>query len=210
MTVTPSDIISNADFLRARPRLEREAMQNATARRARLGAHLTLLFENHATVRWQVQEMCRVENIVGAAAIQHELDTYNALLPTGAADGSAELSATLLIEYTNEVERDLALRALVGLHEHLYIDVETGEGPPGATLTRALARFDGEQFNGERVSAVQFVRFPLSAAMRCAFGDLSRHVSLSCTHSAHPATLELKPALRGALVEDLAATFFSA
>lgn len=208
MTVTQADLLSNADFIKARPRLEQEAMANASARRVRLGDHLTLLFENHTTVLWQVQEMCRVENIVGVAAIQHELDTYNALLPSAAADGSAELSATLLIEYTDEAERDVALRALVGLHEHLYIDVETGERADQRRV-RTLARFDGEQFNAERVSAVQFVRFPLSPAARRAFGELSRHVSLVCTHPAHPAELEMKPALRGALVEDLPDTIFS-
>ena len=205
MTVLASDLLSIDEFLKARPRLEREAIENASARRVRLGAHLTFLFENRTTVRWQVQEMCRVENIVAPAAIQHELDTYNALLPSTAADGSAELSATLLIEYTDEAERGIALRALIGLHQALFLDVQTGflDVQPGDSVERALARFDGEQFNAERVSAVQFVRFPLSAAARKAFGDLSRRVSLVCTHPAHPAELALPPAFRGAIVGDL-------
>ena len=198
MTVTAADLLSNAEFVRARPRLEREAIANASARRVRLGDHLTFLFENAASVRWQVQEMCRVENIVAADAVQHELDTYNALLPSLSPGGSAELSATLLIEYTDEAERAIALRQLVGLHEHLHIEVD---GPNG--IERTAARFDGEQFNDQRVSAVQFVRFPLSPTGLRGLADLSRPASLVCTHPAHPAVVQLAPGVRGALIEDL-------
>lgn len=195
MNVTPADLLPNAEFVRQRPRLEREAIENASVRRARLGDHLTFLFENAHTVRWQVQEMCRVENIVSPAAVQHELDTYNALLPSTRPDGGAELSATLLIEYTDERERDVALRQLVGLQHHVFIELG-GE--------RYAATFDGEQFNAERVSAVQFVRFRISATGRRALGELGTPAALVCTHPALPARTPLAPVTRGALVGDLA------
>lgn len=198
MTVQPKDLLPNPEFVAQRPRLQREALENSAARRVRLGDRLMFLFENTVSVRWQVQEMCRVENIVAPAAIQHELDTYNALLPSTAPDGSAELSATLLIEYPDPAERDVALRALVGLHEHLYLEVETAAGPE-----RSPARFDGEQFNDQRVSSVQFVRFPLSPAARRAFGELARPATLVCSHPFLPTRTALAPGVRGAIVGDL-------
>lgn len=195
MTVRPADLLPNATFVAQRPRLEREAIENASLRRVRLGEHLMFLFENTVSVRWQVQEMCRVEGIVDPVAVQHELDTYNALLPSVAADGSVELSATLMIQYTDDAERDVAMRALVGLHDHVYIEI-AGERYP--------ARFDDEQFNETRVSAVQFVRFPLPAAARRALGELSTPARLVCTHPALPVEAKLSPVCRGALVGDLA------
>ena len=90
----PADILPNAEFVAHRPRLERELLQVKEARRVAVGPSFTLLFENRATVRWQIQEMCRVEKITDPAAIQHELDTYNGLLPR-----TDELSASLLVEY---------------------------------------------------------------------------------------------------------------
>lgn len=195
MTIALDRVLSNAEYVRQRPRLEREAIDNAAVRRVRVGPHLTFLFENRVSVLWQVQEMCRVEGITAPEAVQHELDTYNALLPTVAADGAVELSATLLVEYTDEAERAVALRALVGLHEHVFLDVDGQRWP---------ARFDGEQFNAERISSVQFVRFPLPAAAARALGELARPVRLLCTHPAHPAEVTLQPVVRGALVGDLA------
>ncbi len=194
MTVRPADLLPNAEFVSQRPWLERAAIENASVRRIKVGDHLLFLFENRVSVTWQVQEMCRVESISSPAAIQHELDTYNALLPSVAADGSAELSATLMIQYTDEQERDIALHALVGMHEHVYIEI-AGERYP--------ARFDNEQFNDTRVSAVQFVRFPLPAKARREFGDLSKPAALVCTHPALSDRATISPVCRGALIGDL-------
>ncbi len=194
MTLLRGDLLDNAAFIARRKPLETEAIANAAARRVRLGAHLTFLFENRVSVRWQVQEMCRVENIVAPAAVQHELDTYNALLPSLSPDGSAELSATLLIEYRDEAERDLALRALVGLQSHVFLRVAGVDHP---------ARLDGEQYNADRVSAVQFVRFPIRAEAWRAFTTLAGPVALVCTHPAHAAEVALGAAFRGAILEDL-------
>ncbi len=193
MTVTAADILPIPEFLRLKPLLARESLANSGARRVKLGGHLLFLFENEGTVRWQVQEMCRVENIVSPAGIQHELDTYNALLPSRTPTG-VELSATLLVQYTDEAERNVAVRALLGLHEHVFIEVDG---------RRYLASFDGEQFNTERISAVQFVRFPLPQQAFSAFADLSRCARLLCTHPAHPAEVALPAGFRGAIVEDL-------
>lgn len=183
-----AEILSNPDFVKARPAREREAIAAAMVRRVGVGPNLTFLFENRVSVLWQIQEMCRVEHIEGAA-VQHEIDTYGALLP-----GPSDLSATLLIEYPEPAERDVMLRRLVGLHEHVFLDVGG---------VRVAARFDGEQFNTERVSSVQFVRFPLTPSQRAVFFDLARPVALVVDHAAYAARVPLPAPCRGALAQDL-------
>jgi hypothetical protein len=188
--VLRTQLLSNADFVAQRPRLERVHSSVKEQRRLKLGDAMVLLFENQATVIWQVQEMCRVENIGAEAAIQHELDTYNALLP-----GHSELSATLLIGYADPEERNRRLRELRGLHLHLHLNIE-GAGS-------ASARFDAEQFNEERVSSVQFLRIPLSPAQRAGLLDFGKKATFVVDHPAYTVEVPLPAALRGALVEDL-------
>jgi hypothetical protein len=188
-----ADILPIAEFKAVRGRLERELLEVKAARRIALGEHMSLLFENRETCRWQIQEMCRVEGITAPTAVQHELDTYNALLP-----GRGELSATLLIEYVRPAEREVALRGLVGLHEHLWLEIARQEPIHG--------RLDVEQFSDERISSVQFLRFNLNEAQIIAFHDHRVEAAITCTHPAYPARAVLRGASRGALAEDLAST----
>lgn len=183
------EVVPTEEFVRTRGAREREAIHAAMVRRVAVGPNLTLLFENRTSVLWQIQEMCRVEQIRVDAAVQHEIDTYAALLP-----GPYELSATLLVEYPEPVERDTMLRRLVGLHTHLFLEL-LGERIP--------ARFDGEQFNEERISSVQFLRVPLTAAQRAALFDLSRPARIGVDHPAYSALVELPAPTRGALAQDL-------
>ena len=179
-------------LFRSRPRLERELLQVKEARRVAVGPSFTLLFENRATVRWQIQEMCRVEKITDPAAIQHELDTYNGLLPR-----TDELSATLLVEYDEPSERARMLTALRGLHDHLRLEVD------GSAVR---TQFDADQYNTDRISSVQFIRFALTSEQADAFCDLRRSAAIVVDHPACAARTELKGAVRGALVEDLLET----
>ena len=188
--VLRSALLGNAEFVGQRPRLEQQQMLIKEQRRLKLGDAMVLLFENQATVAWQVQEMCRVENITADAAIQHELDTYNALLP-----GHSELSATLLIGFADPEERDRRLRELRGLHQHLHLQLE-GAGA-------AAARFDAEQFNEQRISSVQFLRIPLSAEQRAVLLDFGKKATFVVDHPSYAVQVPLPAALRGALVEDL-------
>ncbi len=190
--ITLDDVPSAADFAARRPGMEREVLESKRARRVALGPHFTLLFENRVTLLWQVLEMCRVEHITRPDAIQHEIDTYAALLP-----GPRELSATLLLEYTDEAQRGRQLRALVGLHQHLWLDL----GPAG----RAPGLFDQAQFNEVRVASVHFVRFPLSEPQFAALANLADPAGLACSHPAYPHAAPLPSAARAALVEDLRA-----
>ena len=118
-------------------------------RRVRVGGHLTFLFENHDTVRYQIQEMIRIERIVKPAEIAHEVETYNELIPA-----AGELCASLLVEYEEPAERDVRLRELVGLENHIWLAV--------GDLTRAKASFDNRQTSTQRISSVQYVKFRLT------------------------------------------------
>jgi hypothetical protein len=124
-------------------------------RRIRVGGHLTLLFENRETVRYQIQEMARIERMVKPDDIRREVETYNELIPA-----KGELSASLLIEYATPEERDVRLRELLGLEKHLWL-VTGGVASP--------ARFDDRQISSDRLSAVQYVKFALTPAQVASF-----------------------------------------
>ena len=127
-------------------------------RRIAVGPHLTYLFENTETVRWQVQEMMRIERIVRARDIEHELQTYNELL-----GAPGELGCTLLIEIETPEERAVKLRAWLDLPKHLYARLEDGE--------KVYAVFDARQVGEDRVSAVQYLRFPVGGRAPIALGS---------------------------------------
>jgi hypothetical protein len=145
--VKANEILAYPDYGRVRQRLRPLFIAEKSRRRITLAEHLMFLFENDRTVWYQIEEMLLAEKIADATAIQHEMDTYNELLP-----GGGELSATLMIEYGDSAQRDVALRELLGIDRHLWITVESRRIP---------ARFDIRQMNTERVSSVQFVRFPI-------------------------------------------------
>lgn len=151
------------------------------ARRVHLGAELTLLFENADTVRYQIQEMMRVERMVRESDIRHELETYNELL-----GGAGELGATLLIEIDDPRRREEVLPRWLDLPRRIYLALPGGE--------RAFARVDERQIGESRVSAVQYLRFRTGGATPLGLGtdfpELACEVALSAEQ-------------RAALTEDL-------
>ncbi|MEK7704696.1 MAG: DUF3501 family protein [Myxococcota bacterium] len=126
-------------------------------RRIHVGAHLTFLFENADTVRYQIQEMMRAEQMVKEADIRHELDTYNELL-----GGTGELGCTLLIEIETAKERDEKLRAWRTLPQHLYARLADG--------TRVRPTFDARQLDDERLSSVQYLKLDTHGQVTIALG----------------------------------------
>ena len=148
-----SEIANIADYELERAALRPRMMALKDRRRVRVGEHLTFLFENRETVRYQIQEMMRIERIVDLAAIRHEVETYNELIPP-----PGGLSACLLIEYASAEERDQKLRELLGLEDHVFLAV--------AGLPSSKAVFDARQIASERLSAVQYIRFDLTAEQR--------------------------------------------
>lgn len=166
-----------------RPAIRASAMAAKNRRRVHLGGHLTFLFENHETMRYQVLEMVRAERIVRESAIRHEIETYNDLL-----GGPGEIGATLLLEFDDPAERDRRLVEWRGLVERLYLRCEGGR--------KAYAVFDARQVGDDRLSSVQYLRFDTGGETPLAVG------------SDFPA-LTLEAALtddqRRALAEDLSA-----
>jgi hypothetical protein len=190
--VTLKEILPFEQYEIMRPRLRPLFIAEKDRRRLAVSEHLTLLFENGQTVWYQIQEMIRTERIAEEAAIRHEIDTYNELLPR-----PNELSATMLIEYPEAASRDAALKALVGLERHLWIRLDN---------RRERARFDQRQMSSERISAVQFVRFPLGGLDSeefLALADAGKAV-IEADHPKLQARHELNGTLARNLAQDLA------
>src|SRR5579872_5216030 len=142
-----------------RPILRPLFIHEKSRRRLVVGDHLTLLFENAQSVWYQIEEMLRVERIKDGDAIKHEVDTYNELIPR-----EDELSATMLIEYPDAAERDLALKGLLGLERHFRLLAD------GRAVSPIFA---GTQIGEDAISSVQFVRFPLPRGFGANFVELA-------------------------------------
>ena len=190
--ITMDDILPLADYERVRPMLRPLLIHEKERRRLGLGSHLTFIFENAQTEWYQVEEMIRSERMTDRAAIQHEIDTYNELIP-----GPSELVATLLIEYAEAAEREAALRRLVGLERHLWLVLGAKKIP---------ASFDDRQMSTEKISAVQFVRFSLEGVSGPQLLELARkgEAAIVADHPSLAARGEISGLLASSLAEDLA------
>jgi len=158
-------------------------------RRVALGPNMTVLFENHDSVLFQVQEMLRTERITSEKAIEHELDTYNELIP-----GNAELSATIFIEYPEREERERMLVALAGVEDDFYL-VAGGE--------RCAVVPDTRGTDPSRTMAVQYVKFTLGQAAIEAIRAARGPVALGVAHPAYSAEVELGRETLASLSEDV-------
>jgi hypothetical protein len=180
--VTREEIIDYVTYEEGRDKFRDQVLEAKLPRRIHVGQYLTLLFENHLTVQYQVQEMIRAERIVKEADIRHEIDTYNELLGT-----NGELGCTLLIEIDDPQVRNVKLREWWQLPEKIYVVLEDG--------SRVWATFDERQRGGDRVSSVQFLKFNTQGQVPVALG-----VDLSTLNT----ETKLTDAQRAALKEDLA------
>lgn len=189
--ITSNEILSLRDYERVRACLRPLFIHEKDNRRLAVGPHLTLLFENAQTVWYQVQEMIRTERHETPEAIQHEIETYNELLP-----GPGELAATMLIEYPDAAHRDVALRRLLGLENHLWFVI-------GDRRERAV--FDTRQMTTDRISSVQFVRFPVGRIDRDDFLEKAQAdaVAVEVDHPSLAARAVLSGSIARALSEDL-------
>src|SRR3954469_2971308 len=166
-------------------------MEHKKRRTVHLGAHLTPLFEDELTIRYQVQEMLRIERIFEDHGIQHELDAYNPLVPDG-----SNWKATMLIEYPDAAERKRMLERLKGIEARVWVQVK------GFERVRAIADEDLERENEEKTSSVHFLRFELAAPMRKAVRE-GAAVTVGVDHPQYSATAELAAEVRAALAADV-------
>lgn len=181
MAITRESLLTLEAYVKARPALRADVIKHKKIRNVQLGNHVSLLFEDELTLRYQVQEMLRIEKIFEEEGIQSELDAYNPLVPDG-----SNFKATMLIEYTNEVERKAALAKLIGIEDRLFIQVE------GQARVYAIADEDLERENEEKTSAVHFVRFELTQSMKDALKG-GAQMMIGCDHPNYPAHLEELP-----------------
>jgi hypothetical protein len=180
--VRRDEIMDLAAYERSRAEIRAAVMEAKRRRRIHVAGVLTFLFENTATMRYQVQEMVRAEHITREEDVRHELDTYNELL-----GGRGELGVSLLIELPDPADRDRKLREWLDLPRHLYVKLGTGE--------KIRPRFDERQVGDERLSSVQYLRFDVRGALPVAVG-----VDLPALTAETP----LAPEQREALAADLA------
>ena len=189
--ISKQSLLSLEAYARQRDDWRRRVMEHKKHRTVHLGAHVTLQFEDELTIRYQVQEMLRIERIFEEEGIQGELDAYNPLVPDG-----SNWKATMLIEYPDADERRRMLGVLKGIERRVWVQVEECE------RVYAIADEDLERENDEKTSSVHFLRFELSAAMR---EQLRRgaKVTLGVDHAHYRASAELGPQARDALAADL-------
>ena len=180
-------------YARARKEFRAKVIAHKKARTVHLGEHLTLVFEDELTIRYQIQEMLRVEKIFEEEGIQDELDAYNPLIPDG-----RNFKATLLIEYEDENERRAALARLKGIEDRVWVRVE------GCAPVYAIADEDLERENEQKTSSVHFLRFELTPEMADAL-KYGMTLGMGIDHPHYQARLEPVPApVREALLKDLA------
>jgi hypothetical protein len=154
MTITRDSLMTLEAYARARPAMRAEVIEQKKLRRVKLGENILLIFENELLIRYQIQEMLRVEKIFEEDGIRHELESYVPLLPTG-----SNFKVTMQIEYADEAERHRMLALLKGVEDRVWVRVA------GFDPVFAIADEDLERENEEKTSAVHFLRFELNPAM---------------------------------------------
>ena len=190
--ITPESLMSLEAYHKARPEIRARIIALRKLRTVHLGEHMTLIFENEELMRYQVQEMLRVERIFESEGIQDELDAYNPLVPDG-----TNFKVTMMIEYTNEVERRRALSRMRGIETRVFVEVE------GQARVYAIADEDLERSNDEKTAAVHFLRFELSNPMRAAL-KAGAQLKVGCDHPEYPIHVDsLSPETLAQLLTDL-------
>jgi len=179
-------------YTRERNAFRVRVIEHKKHRTVHLGEHVTLLFEDELTIRYQIQEMLRIERIFEEAGIQHELDAYNPLVPDG-----SNLKATMMIEYPEVAERQRKLARLKGIEDRVWVQVA------GFARVYAIADEDLDRENEQKTSAVHFLRFEFDAGMRDALRR-GAGLGLGVDHPEYQVSVDTAAAVRAALAGDLA------
>ena len=189
--LTPADLLSLEAYHKERARLRAEVLAHKRDRQVGIGPNVTLYFEDQLTMRYQVQEMLRVERIFESEAIAEELESYNPLIPDG-----SNLKATMMLEYVDVAERRMALAQLGGIEHATYVEV--------GTLGRVFAHADEDlpRTEADKTSAVHFLRFELDSAMCVALkGGAALKFGVDHAHYLHD--VEPPAVVRASLAADL-------
>jgi len=191
-TIARDSLLTLEAYARARQELRAHIMPHRRLRSVHLGEHINLQFEDEATIRYQIQEMLRVEKIFDEAGILEEMEVYRALLPDG-----GNWKATMLIEYTDEEERKRELARLLNVEDSIWVHVA------GHDKVYAIADEDMSRETADKTSAVHFLRFELSPGTVAAVKS-GAAVTMGLDHPAYTAQTDLPAATLAALAKDLA------
>jgi hypothetical protein len=190
--VERNEILGLAEYETIRDRFRSRMIEEKRIRRIAVGDKATLVFENHDTVLLQIQEMLRTERITREAAIVHEIETYNNLVP-----GADELSATVMIEIIDTTVRDAFLVAARGFERHVALVVDGEKHPAVWEAAREL---------DDRTSAVHYLRFPLGPKSAAYIRERAKDakVEVVVDHPVYSVRAPLSPATLASVAEDLA------
>jgi hypothetical protein len=190
--LTRADLWSLEEYAERRPDFRARVMRHKRCRQLELGDHARLYFEDALTIKYQIQEMLRIERVFEPAGIQEELDAYNPLIPDG-----DNWKATLMLEYDDPGERAERLRELVGIENRVWLKVGDCD------LVYPIADEDLDRSDDHKTSSVHFLRFQLTPEMILAAssGEL---IQAGIDHPAYPLEgFVINEAVRRSLVGDL-------
>ncbi len=189
--LTRADLWTLEDYSEKRPQFRTQIIEHKKHRQVHLGAHATLYFEDALTMKYQVQEMLRVEKIFTAAEIEEELEAYNPLIPDG-----SNWKATFMIEYGDVEERRVALSKMAGIEHTVWVKIADGE------KIFAVANEDLDRSTDEKASAVHFMRFELDGPSIAAV-KAGAPIQMGIDHDALPYSVVVSPAIAKSLAADL-------
>jgi hypothetical protein len=189
--ISRDSLLSLEAYAKSRKDFRTRVIAHKKNRTLALGGHVTLIFEDELTVRYQIQEMLRIEKTFEEEGIQDELDAYNPLVPDG-----TNLKATMMIEYDDPAVRKRELARLIGIEDRTYVQVD------GYDKVHAIADEDLERENEEKTSSVHFLRFEFNAKQRDAI-RAGAVVKLGCDHTNYPAHVTIPPDTLASLAGDL-------
>jgi len=189
--ITPDSLMSLEAYSKWRKEHKAGVMAHRQLRSVHLGEHINLQFESETTIRYQIQEMLRIEKIFEEEGILQEIEAYAPLVPDG-----SNWKATMLIEYPDINERKRELARLNGVEDRMFVEVE------GDERVYAIADEDLDRENDEKTSAVHFVRFEFTPSMRAAI-KAGASVKLGCDHTHYPAHVTISAETLASLAGDL-------
>jgi hypothetical protein len=189
--ITRDSLMTLEAYSRYRKAHKADIIVHRKLRSVRLGEHVNLQFESELSIRYQIQEMLRIEKIFDDEGIEQEIEVYAPLLPDG-----SNWKATMMIEYPDVNERKRELARLIGIEDHMFVEVE------GHGRVYAIADEDLDRENDDKTSAVHFVRFELTPAMVAAI-KAGAGVKLGCDHRNYPAHVAIPPETLASLAGDL-------
>jgi len=189
--ITPDSLMSLEAYTKWRKLHKPDVIAHRKLRSVHLGENVHVQFESETTIRYQIQEMLRIEKVFEEEGIQQEIDAYAPLMPDG-----SNWKGTMMLEYTDINERKRELSRLIGIEDRMFIEVE------GHPRVYAIADEDLDRENDEKTSAVHFVRFEFNAATSAAI-RAGAAAKIGCDHTNYPAHMELPADTLASLAGDL-------